>query len=485
METNETLKSIFYAADGTERGAETIILHLKEKSINVPDWNVLVKDYDPKQHEIITNPKRRPKDKTKGDQQDKVAKVTYPAERNTVRRLAQMMFTIPVKREYKYDDSNETQKKICNAIESIYDGVRINGENCNRFRALFASCELMTVWYSVLSENEDYGFKSKYKLRCRSYSPMPNKFSKITQAKLYPLFDDYGDMVAMSFEYNVQVGTNTYTKFETFTANTHYRWISGKDSLSYEQDIQPEEINIMKIPAIYAYRTEPCFSGVSNNRDEIEFTLSRTSDIIRKNSAPIYKIKGTLIGDMPVSDRAKEIYQFADGTGDIDTVTPSITPENAAFYIGQLQKNIEEDMQLPNLSLENTKSLGALTGEARKTLLTDAHLRVGEEQHEIVWFLDRECNVIKSFLAKMNTSWEKEINNIKIKHVITPFTMNDEDANIKKASSAANGVQFASQKTLIETAGLVTDVAAELERIKIEQEQTSAEGPMQMFKTAE
>ena len=472
-EKNPFLQKIFYHEDGTPQDAAFIIGQLQTKPIYFPRWDAIRKDYDPKYHEIITSHERRPKDRKRGDVIEKYARVAYPAELNTVRRMVQMCFTIPVKRYY-YADNPDIANEIQKIVEEVYKRNRIDGENMNRFKAYFASCEMATVWYVVQQENDDYGFHSYYKLKCRSYSPMQKEYCRIIQSTLYPLFDPMGDLVAFSFEYTTDVMGVKDTKFETFTADNHYRWrLNGHGD--FEDDIVPEPLAIHKIPAIYICRPEPIFEGVQNNRDEIEFTLSRMSDIIRKNSAPIMAINGTLANGEnedfnPQRDTTREIFQFeGDGGGGISLISPTISPENVNYYVGQLQKNIEEETQLPNLSLENTRGLGALTGEARKTLLTDAHMKVGEEAHEIVAFLDRECRIITSYLSHMNCELAEKIKQVRIEHEVQPYVMNDADAAVKLAQTASNGKQFASRKTLIEIAGLTSDIDAEEEAIKAEE----------------
>ena len=52
----------------------------------------------------------------------------------------------------------------------------------------------------------------------------------------------------------------------------------------------------MKIPGVYTYRPVPIYHGLSYIRKEIEYTLSRNSDVIAYNSAPILKIAGGMKG---------------------------------------------------------------------------------------------------------------------------------------------------------------------------------------------
>lgn len=452
---------------------EGTIEALKDKVVTVPEWDGLAKQYNQTSHEIISDPALRPDDKIGADgKKEEMAKITYPAEKIAVRRMVQMAFTIPVKRIYTTTDDkgkeNEIFKAQARAIEGAYKSVRIDGENMNRMRAYFAACEVMTVWYAVEGNKEHglYGFPTKWKLRCRSYSPMPEELSKITQASLYPLFDEYDDMIAMSFEYVRSENDKDITYFETYTADTHYRWKQSDGG--WIEDISPEPIIIGKIPAVYLRRPLPIWEGISNNRKEIEFTLSRQSDVIRKNVAPIVKISGQLIGDKPVGDKAREVYQLEQG-GDLDVVSPSISKDVTEYHISQLKQNMEEDLQLPNLSLENIKGLGAMSGEARKTLLTDGHLKVGEEKHDIIRFFDRESNVIKALFGKINTKWESTITDLPIEHVVTPFVQNDELSEIEKMERATGGKQILSQRTAIQMTGLVEDPDAELALIQEEE----------------
>ena len=438
-----------------DRPIAQIIADLKDKTTPVPLWEELEEYYDPKKHEIITNPALRPRDKRKKNGQiDRAARILYPAEKIVTRRMNQMCFTIPVERKYETED-DETLKEIANAIEAIYEKVRINGVNKNRMRAYFGACEVCTVWYAVEEENEDYGFKCKYKFKCRSYSPMPTKMSKISEAKLWPVFDEYDDMVAMCIEYTITKKKQTTYYFDCYTKDT-FKSYSSKNGLYTDAEIETRPIPIGKIPAVYLWRPAPIYDGIANNRSDIELTLSRTSDVIRKNSAPIVKVVGDLIGDKPDGGEARE-------------VSPAVSHDAIQYYISQLKENIEEDTQMPNLSMTNVKSLGNIGADARKTLLADAHMKVGEEKDDIIWAFDRECNIIKAFLAEAKNEWRDGIKRLKVSHHITPFVQNDRAARISELTEATGGKPVMSQQTAVERLGEVKDVDAEMKRLKEEQ----------------
>jgi len=447
------------------RSIDDIISDLKEKNVDVMSWDVLSKEYIPSEHEIMTDKITR-RDKIRSDGTiEKIARVTYGSQRMYSRRMTQMAFSIPVERVYDAGKDEEKQV-IADAIEKIYEGVRIDAVNTKRWHAYFSSCEVLTIWYAVKSPNEEYGFKSDYKLRCMSYSPMDRKYSRIEQAALYPLFNGV-DLIAISLEYSKVEKKKDVQYFECYTSEKHYLW--KKEGDKWEEVIQAEDIVLMKIPAAYQWRPMPIWEDATNNTKEIEYTLSRQSDIIRKNSAPILKLKGKLLNNAkPETDAAREVYQL-EGDADIDYVTWQQQVEATKFYTEILKKNMDEELQLPNLSLENTKGLGVVSGEARKTLLTDAHLKVGEESGDIVEFLDRECNVIKAFLELMNVKWKGKTSSVIVKHKITPFIQNDEDAYITKIAKATGGEPIASRITGIKRLGWVKDAEAESEQIEKEQ----------------
>ena len=88
---------------------------------------------------------------------------------------------------------------------------------------------------------------------------------------LYPLLDELGDMIAMSFEYTKKVKNEEVTYFETYTANIHYKW---KQQGNGWELVKSEPVVILKIPGVYVYRPVPIYHGLSYIRKEIEYTLS-------------------------------------------------------------------------------------------------------------------------------------------------------------------------------------------------------------------
>ena len=156
----------------SSRPVADIISDLKEKSVEVPEWSKLLNDYEPTRHRIV-NDKENRKDKVKSDGTlERASRIHLGLEKLLTKRTTEFAFAIPIRRVYHNAGENDKRRQIAKAIEAIYKYARIDSENIRRGNAYFASCEIFTIWYAVEKPNSLYGFKSKYKLKCKTYSPM-------------------------------------------------------------------------------------------------------------------------------------------------------------------------------------------------------------------------------------------------------------------------------------------------------------------------
>ncbi|MDE6650433.1 MAG: hypothetical protein K2K45_10940, partial [Muribaculaceae bacterium] len=91
---------------------QSIITSLKQKTVSVPSWSVLRKDYNFKEHAIRSDHENL-RDKVRKDGTvEKSSRLAIGLERLLVKRISEFMFAIPVKREYKNIDNNPIRQKI-------------------------------------------------------------------------------------------------------------------------------------------------------------------------------------------------------------------------------------------------------------------------------------------------------------------------------------------------------------------------------------
>lgn len=438
--------------------AEQIISALKDKSINVPVWGGtkgLLQEFDPRKHPVMN--KAIYPDEVTAEGVQPVTRITCDLQRLATKRMTELCCGIPVKRVYKPE--NDRQKEIAQYLEAIYDRNRIDSVNTERLNMLFAGCEVMTLWFAVESPNNQYGFNSRLKLRCRNFSPMLGD-------DLYPLFDEYGDMIAMSVGYSRKVGRKTVRFFDTYTATKHIKW---SDANGQWQEVENEDITLLKIPCIYAWRPMPIWEDTSKTVYEIEWSLSRNGNYLRENSKPLFVVfadEAINYGDEKSPNREfRSIMQYPKGST-AQYITWQQAVENLKFYVEQLRSMFFTQLQLPDWSYEKM-SQQALSGESRKQMFIDAQLKVKDESGRLIEFFDREMNVIKAFLKIMlGNAYAADIDSLKVDMVITPFTITDEKDTITNLITANGGEPIISQRESIEMYGHSDDVDKTLQEIK-------------------
>jgi len=455
----KTLQEIFEAG----RDANQILADLKKKTIVVPGWSKLEKEYDPRKHPVMTDLSYNSKEGTKGKDK-KVTRVILPWQKLAVRRMGSLAFGIPVKRVYKPAD--DSQKTAAAVIESIYKRNHINSVNLERSKFMYASCEVVTIWYTQEIEGGTVyaGEESKYKLRCKNYSPMKGD-------ALYPLFDEYDDMIALSVEYvRMEDGTRV-TYFETYTADHHYRWrMEGSKAVP---DMDPEPIKIGKINGVYGFRPLPVWEEQSENVYEAEWTYSYNGNYVRKNSRPNWvvfcdpqdKVRVGQEKDDPRLGRNVLKYP-ANAKAEYKTWDQSI--ESIKFHTSELKANFFMGLQLPDMSMENMKTT-PMSGEARKMMFIDAQMKVLDEAGIWIEYFDREMSVVKAFAEKMFPKLAEAIRSLEVENIITPFTIREEGERITNYTNATGGKPVMSQRTAVARLGMVDDVDEEMKQIEDEE----------------
>lgn len=436
-----------------ERDARSIISDLQYKTVSVKPWALLRKEYEPKEHPVMTD--KTYKDKVTKRGIEKVTRYTLGLQKLAVKRMTELMFAIPVQRIYKPE--NDQEKQVAEIMEAIFQKNRIDSLNIDRGKSLFASCETITLWYSQEQETVYAGQKSLLKLRCKNYSPMKGD-------KLYPLFDEYDDMIALSIEYTRKEGVNTITYFDTYTADEHIRWRTGAGETVEELR---EKIKVGKITGVYIHRDEPIWEDQSGNVYEAEWTLSRNGNYIRKNARPnwvVFSDGKVKFGQEPTNDNAgRNVLQYGQNDkAEYKTWQQAI--DSIKFHVGEIKKDFFMQLQLPDMSMENMKAT-PMSGEARKMMFIDAQLKVTDESGIWLELFDREINVIRAFMKKMYPSLAAAIDSLQVEVIITPYQIRDEAERISNLSNATGGKPIMSQRTAVQNLGYVDNVDEEMELI--------------------
>lgn len=437
---------------------------LKQKRNIPPKWSELEKEFNPAKHPV-TNKAEYPDRIDAEGRIEKVTRITLNLQQLATKRMSELICGIPVKRIYT--PQNEQEQKVASYLEAIFQRNRIDSLNIERCNALFSECEILTLWYATEEPNLLYGFESPLKLRCRTFSPSRGE-------EIYPLFNEYGDLIALSVETQKRQEGRTIRLFDTYTSNRRLQYEQDADAWKLTLD-QPITTN--KIPAVYCYRPTPIWEDTSRIVFEMEWALSRNGNYLRKNSKPIFAVfadEQVFFGDEQNENKEyRAVVQYPKGS-QAGYLTWNQAIDSLKFYIAELRQSFFTQLQLPDWSYESMKA-SPMSGESRKQLFIDAQLKVKEESGRLLEFFDREVNVVKEFLKAILPDLADAIDGLQVENVITPFQLDDEKSTIANLLAANGQRPLISQREAIEQLGWSTNAQATLEEIKRELAQDAFE----------
>lgn len=448
--------------------ADNAITALKQKAISIPAWSGvggLEREYYTMYHPIMDRGKY-PDVAHKDGTVEFVTRIPQNLQALATHRMTELCFGVPV--NYDITTDGEEQERAATIFRNILRRNRIDSVNIERGNYLFASCEVMTLWYAVPEKNNLYGESSNVKYRCMHFSPMNGD-------AIYPLYDEEGDLVALSLEYVRKKGGKEYRYFDCYTSDHHIQWLS--EGAGWKETLD-ETHEVGKIPAVYMYRPEPIWGSTSPIVYEIEWALSRNGNYLRKNSKPVFAVFAdediTFNKEDSEKSEFRTILQFPAG-GNAQYITWQQAVENLKYYVAELRSSYFSQLQIPDWSYENMKST-PMSGEARKQLFIDAQLKVTEEAGRLVEFLDREANVVKALMKREWPELAEAIEAMQVDISITPFAINDERETTDLLMMANGGKALMSHRESIAAYGRSNDVERTLQEIAEDEQRSVFEG---------
>ena len=466
---------------------------------SLPEWAELAKAYDPKKHAILDKGKY-PDVVTEAGRIEAVTRVVIPFQKLAVSRTAELCFAIPMEKSFEGEHAkHEEAQKL---IARLWEALRMDALYLERARQLFASCEIVTMWHAVDKPTRAYGFASPVTLRQRTFSPMLGH-------RIYPRFDPWGDMEAISVAYR----SSGVDYFETLTDKERIVW--RMDGKQWQLEIRQSH-TLGKIPAVYASRPAPVWEDASSTVEELEWALSRNGNYLRRNAKPLlvvmhdaeasdpddnspygqdsvgsprYEVGATSYGQTPGSTPSygggttsygggaekdyegdsnaefRTIYELPKGS-EMRYVTWDGAPEALKFHYQTLRSLFFDSLQLPDWSHSVMKST-PMSGEARKQLYIDAQLKVRDEAGALEVFALREISVLRSFAAILRPDLAEALEEMSVRVRVQPFELGDEKETIQNLSQA-RAAGLVSQREAIAYLGWTNDPDATLEALREE-----------------
>lgn len=482
-----TLEEI-YQLDPKER-----ITELKKRKLltPLPDASALLKDWDEKQHKVMDEDER-PKRKVLVEEEIKNAsgRVTQPAryEKKEVNRIALPLeqdivnihtaFTVGIEPKMTLLGTDEKEKNVFDILKSIYRQNKMKFHNKKVVRAWLAETEVAEYWYTV----EDSNWWKKIlntilkvvgrqlptrKLKVAIWSPFRGD-------KLYPYFDDYGDLIVISREYkSTDVdGQNEVTKFMTIDKTNLTMYKNGElDETAFKTpkgSTSSVPHGFEKIPVIYMYRERPFCDKIKTIRERLETLLSNFADCLDYNFFPKLMASGIIEGVMG-RNTGSEIIQL-ENEAKVAYLTWEQSPDMAKLEFDNLTERAYSLTNTPRISFENLKGAGnAFSGVSFRYAFMGTHMAVSNHAESVEEYIQRRVNFIVSATGSIYPSLKDAADQVEIETEIVPYMIDNIKDKVDIAVSAVEG-GVASTKTGILLAGLTDKAVSELEEIKSDSE---------------
>lgn len=294
--------------------------------------------------------------------------------------------------------------------------------------------------------------------------------------QLYPVFDEYGDMIAFGRGFFVKEivdgKVSNVTHFDLYTADEIYRskevggitlYLQSAGGL-YAEDFTALVNPIGKIPVIYYCQPQVEWKDVQPLIERLEVKLSNHADTNDYFDSPIMMASGEVEG-FSDKDESGKLLQLQQGA-ELKYLTWESAPASMKMEIDNLIYFIHTLSHTPNLTFEELKGIGQLSGIAIRLLFLDADIKAEHNEPVFAMGIQRRLNWLKTAISILDDKYAKAAM-MQVKPRFVEFIQQDPSTVIATLNAAVAG-GIMSQQTAIEQNPLIMDPAAEKELIDAE-----------------
>jgi len=294
-----------------------------------------------------------------------------------------------------------------------------------------------------------------------------------TKGTMTPYFDDNGDMVLFMWEYQTQsLDNKTINNVQIWDAKTSYIINDADGTMKGISNIGH---GFDRIPIVYVNQDEPEWYDVKELIDRFEVAISKGGGANDRTAHPILATYGEILS-LPDKDDDGKVINLAmkkdeDGKyvhGDAKFIESSGGNESHKNELELIWKLIFSISQTPDLSFDNLKSLGNVSGVALKLMFLDAMIKAMSNEGENRTMIERTINILVSgVVTTTNISLKKQSEDLYYDIIFNSILPDD----LQTASTIITSLKEAgllSTETSIKMLNMVENPTDELEKIKAE-----------------
>lgn len=296
---------------------------------------------------------------------------------------------------------------------------------------------------------------------------------------IYTLFDQYDRLVTFAWGYNTKDGTGKSVRhYDVYTASKIYNCEQVKHGNWHTES---RDNPVGKIPVI-VFMQEVEWEGAETMIERLEKAYSINADNIDDFGSPAVVATGevTNLDDLPAQENESKLYEFRNG-GDLKYLELDNIGVARKEEIQMLDSTIMEKTFTPTITLEALRGLSNASGATLRTVMLLGSIKADKRKESHDGLLSRVGNLMKAIMGNvLDKVGKKYYDNMVIEHDYQePFGA--DMAQVFSDLMKQYGAGVISMKTVLEQSYLIPNADKELERIKQEQEQASAQKQQQLI----
>lgn len=437
----------------------------------------ILKEYDPLQHKV-TDRRFRPDKILSEDGEQFVNAINYDeaemAARNGVQtstdyslalvnrlplpvqqRIVLIAATFLVGERINIESNAEGKGKDLERLcRKVWDDNKLDYESKNIAELMMSETHCAELWYDYI--DTEYWKGTILKASTKKIGVMILAESK--GDKLYPIFDEYQDLVAFGRGYKVKIDHKEVEHFDYYTKDVIVKGTLEGNEWTTTQQKNPYGA----IPVIYYSQNRPEWANVQPLIERKETRFSDFADTNDYFADPALVAEGE-VENLPSKGEVGKQFQVRNG-GKINYLTWDSAPESTKMEFEMLDQEIFANTHTPDISFGTMKTLlGNLSGIALKLLFMDAQIKASKKQEYFGKCIQRRLNLIKKIV--MSLSPMEFVNVVlEMKPLFKSFMpVNEVEYNTMLINAFNAGM--ISRKTMIEMSTLVRNAEEELKEV--------------------
>lgn len=303
------------------------------------------------------------------------------------------------------------------------------------------------------------------------------KILSIENSEIFPHFDDYSDMDGF---------IRKFTGYDPEGKECECVSIYMADNIihAYNQGgqwIQENDSNLAGlITLVYAEIDVPEYEDVVTVLDKLENRLSRLIDTNDYFSEPILKSFGltTLPSKKTVGKQLEFTMDIDDSGnvvhGDAEYLTWQQTVESIKLELNELKAELLSGTSTPDLTFDNLKSIGNITGIGMKMMFLDAFLKREDNMEVFEPVVSRCVSVVRALICNVTEiKYRSQLEDVGIEVEFGSILPDDLREEMEILSIANGGKPINSQKTVTGRSRFTKDPEEEMQQIQEENQSSN------------